>query len=857
VLRTNYFQTDADGHTKPYLSLKLDPDLIPDLPEPRPMFEVFVYSPRTEAVHLRGGKVARGGIRWSDRREDFRTEVLGLMKAQTVKNAVIVPVGAKGGFVVKRPPAGGDRAALLDEVVGCYRTFMRGLLDVSDTNAGGEVVPPADVVRHDDDDPYLVVAADKGTATFSDIANAISADYGFWLGDAFASGGSAGYDHKQMGITARGAWESVKRHFRELGTDIQSTDFTVVGIGDMSGDVFGNGMLLSPHIELVGAFDHRHVFLDPNPDPEASLAERERLFRLPSSSWADYDPALISAGGGVFPRTAKSIELSTEVRAALDVDDASLTPNEVIRALLRAPVDLLWNGGIGTYVKASDERHAEVGDRANDAVRIDGKELRCRVVGEGGNLGFTQRARIEYALQGGRIFMDAIDNSAGVDCSDHEVNIKILLDTIVAEGDLTDKQRNKLLAEMEDEVAALVLRDNYEQAQAISTSAAQATSMVEVHERYIDALEQSGMLNRELEFLPSEEVLDERKAAGGGLTTPELAILLSYTKNALAEELLASDLPEDTYFSAELERYFPTLLRERFGPQLQRHPLRGEIIVSRVVNDLVNRAGTTFAFRLGDETGAGADDVARAYTAAREVFGFRGLWSEIEALDGQVPVETQVAMLLRARILLERATRWLLRNRRRPLDVAATIAAFAPGAAALAGELPSLLGPSELESVLTENAKLAAAGVPPTLAQRVTRLEALVPSLDIVEIAGSAGLDVTQVAEVYFALGSRLELHWLRDQIVRLSRETRWDAMARAALRDDLYAEQAALTAEVLPTGLETWLARNANAVERCAHVLTELRAGGTVDLARLSVGVREIRNLIHSSESVEAVAPQ
>ena len=857
VLRTNYFQTDAVGQAKPYLSLKLDPDLVPDLPEPRPMFEVFVYSPRVEAVHLRGGKVARGGIRWSDRREDFRTEVLGLMKAQTVKNAVIVPVGAKGGFVVKRPPAGGDRAALLEEVVECYRTFMRGLLDVTDTIAGGKIVPPPDVVRHDEDDPYLVVAADKGTATFSDIANAIAIEYGFWLGDAFASGGSAGYDHKQLGITARGAWESVKRHFRELGTDIETTDFTVAGIGDMSGDVFGNGMLLSRHIRLIGAFDHRHVFLDPNPDAAASFAERERLFGLPGSSWADYDPALISSGGGAFPRTAKSIPLSSEARAALGVDAESLTPAELIHALLCAPVDLLWNGGIGTYVKAQEERHAEVGDRANDAVRVNGEELRCRVVGEGGNLGFTQRARVAYALGGGRIYMDAIDNSAGVDCSDHEVNIKILLDTIVADGDLTGKQRNAILAEMADEVAALVLRDNYEQTQAISTSTAQAASMVEVHERYVRSLEQAGTLNRELEFLPSDESFDEREAAGGGLTPPEFATLLSHTKIALAQELLASDLPEDPYLSSELELYFPTRLRDEFGVQLQRHPLRREIIATRVVNDLVNRAGTTFAFRLGDETGAGADDIARAYTVAREAFGLRGLWAEIEALDGLVPAATQIAMLLRARILLERATRWLLRNRRRPLDIAATVARFAPGAAALAEALPALLGPSEVEAARSKAAAFAEVGVPAELARRVAHLEALVPTFELVEIAAAAELDVAPVAEAYFALGARLELHWLRDRIIDLPRETRWEAMARAALRDDVYSEQAGLTAEVLRAGagVERWLAANAGAVERSLQVLADIRSGGTLDLARLSVAVREMRNLIHSSGAPEPAA--
>jgi glutamate dehydrogenase len=857
VLRTNFFQTDAAGQAKQYLSLKLDPDLVPDLPEPRPMFEVFVYSPRVEAVHLRGGRVARGGIRWSDRREDFRTEVLGLMKAQTVKNAVIVPTGAKGGFVVKRPPAGGDRAALLEEVVECYSTFMRGLLDVTDTIAGGSIVSPADVVRHDEDDPYLVVAADKGTATFSDLANAIAVEYGFWLGDAFASGGSAGYDHKAIAITARGAWESVKRHFRELGTDIETTDFTVAGIGDMSGDVFGNGMLLSRHIRLVGAFDHRHVFLDPNPDAKASFAERERLFRLAGSSWADYDPALISNGGGVFPRTAKSIPLAPETRAALGVEAESLTPSELIKALLRAPVDLLWNGGIGTYVKAQEERHADVGDRANDTVRVDAEELRCRVVGEGGNLGFTQRARVAYARGGGRVYMDAIDNSAGVDCSDHEVNIKILLDTVVAEGDLTGKQRNAILAEMADEVAGLVLRDNYEQTQAIATSTAQAASMAEVHERYVRSLEQAGALNRELECLPTDEGFDERQAAGAGLTAPEFATLLSHTKIAIAEELLASDLPEDLYLSSELERYFPTRLREEFGAQIQRHQLRREIIASRVVNDLVNRAGTTFAFRLSDETGAGADDIARAYTAAREVFGLRSLWGEIEALDGLVPAETQTAMLLRARILLERVTRWLLRNGRRPIDIAATVSRYSPGAAALASVLPALLGSSELEVARTKTAALAEVGVPSELAQRVAHLEALVPTLELVEIAAAAELDVAEAAEVYFALGARLELHWLRERIVDLPRETRWEAMARAALRDDVYSEQAGLTAEVLRSGagVERWLAENRNAVERSLQVLADIRSAGTLDLARLSVAVREMRNLIHSSGAQEPAA--
>ena len=524
MLRTNFFQRSADGAPKPWLSFKLEPARLPWLPLPHPRFEIFVYSPRVEGVHLRGGKVARGGIRWSDRREDFRTEVLGLMKAQMVKNAVIVPVGAKGGFVVKRPPAAGDREALLEEVVACYRTFISGLLDVTDNIVDGEIVPPPDVVRHDDDDPYLVVAADKGTATFSDIANAISRDHGFWLGDAFASGGSSGYDHKKMGITARGAWESVKRHFRELGRDVQTEDFTVAGIGDMAGDVFGNGMLLSPHIHLVGAFDHRHVFIDPDPVAETSFEERRRLFSLERSSWNDYDRDLISEGGGVYSRSAKSITLSHQARAALGIEEEALPPNEVIRALLCAPVDLLWNGGIGTYVKAASETHAEAGDKANDAVRVDAAELRCRVVGEGGNLGLTQMGRVEYALAGGRINTDAIDNSGGVDCSDREVNIKILLDSAVADGELTLKQRDELLVEMTPEVAELVLQDDYEQTETLTLAETQAAPMVDVHARFLDELESARRLDRGLEALPFADELAERKQDGGGLTRPELAV---------------------------------------------------------------------------------------------------------------------------------------------------------------------------------------------------------------------------------------------------------------------------------------------------------------------------------------------
>jgi len=803
---------------------------------------------------MRAGKVARGGIRWSDRREDFRTEILGLMKAQTVKNAVIVPTGAKGGFVLKRPPL--DRDALRDEVVECYQILVRGLLDVTDTLAGGGVVPPPEVVRYDDDDPYVVVAADKGTATFSDIANALSAEYGFWLGDAFASGGSTGYDHKGMGITARGAWESVKRHFRELGTDIKSTGFTVVGIGDMSGDVFGNGMLLSRHIKLVGALDHRHVFVDPDPDPDESFEERARLFALPGSSWADYDERLISRGGGVFPRTAKSIPLSPEARAALSVEAKTLTPNELIRALLRAPVDLLWNGGIGTFVKARQETHADVGDRASDAIRVDAEELRCRVVGEGGNLGLTQRARIAYASRGGRVLMDAIDNSAGVDCSDHEVNIKILLDAIVADGDLTEKQRNALLAEMAEEVGDLVLRDNYEQTQSISTSVTQAASMVDVHARYIKSLEQARKLDPELEFLPDDETLTERKAAGQGLTAPEFAILLSYTKIALYEELLASDLPDDPHLTGELERYFPVAVRQRFRTRLARHPLRREIVAAQVTNGLVNRAGTTFVFRLSEETGATGPDIARAFAVAREVFDLRSLWGEIEALDGRVAAQTQLTMLLKTRILLERATRWLLRNRSRPLDIAAASSHFEPGAAALAEGVGDLLCAPDREAASRAAEELVSAGVPPAFADRVGFLESILPALDLVDVAAATGLSFEEVTRVYFAIDDQLELHSLRDRIAALPREERWEALARRALWEDLQSEHRALTADVLRESengpvaerVGTWIAHNAAAVERCVHVLGDVKAGGASDLATLSVAVREIRNLIEAT---------
>ena len=856
TLRTNYFQTAADGGPKPYLSFKLDPRRIPELPEPRPQFEIFVYSPRVEAVHLRGGAVARGGIRWSDRREDFRTEVLGLAKAQTVKNAVIVPVGSKGGFVPKKLPLAAGRDAVQEEGVACYRTFIRGMLDITDNLAGGQVVPPPQVVRHDGDDPYLVVAADKGTATFSDIANELAGEYGFWLGDAFASGGSQGYDHKGMGITARGGWESVKRHFRELGVDCQTADFTAVGIGDMGGDVFGNAMLLSRHIRLVAAFNHMHVFIDPNPDAEASFEERRRLFALPRSTWDDFDRSVLSEGGGIYPRSAKSIPLSAEAREALGTDAEAPTPGELVALILKAPVDLLWNGGIGTYVKSGRETHADVGDRANDAVRIDGGDLRCRIVGEGGNLGFTQLGRIEYAARGGRVNTDAIDNSGGVDCSDHEVNIKVLLNEAVAAGDMTGKQRNRLLEEMTGEVAELVLRNNYLQTQALSVAASQAPSMLEVHGRLIRRLERDGELDREIEFLPGADEMAERLEARGRLFTPELAVLNAYVKIGLFQRLLASTLPDEPFAANELRAYFPPALGERFGGPMPSHRLAREIVATQVANEMANRCGMTFAFRLGEETGADDADIARAYLVAREVYGMRETWQAIEALDGRVGADVQISMLQETRKLVERAARWLLRNRQRPLDVVRDIGHFAPGATALRQGLREVVAASSRSAIDEAAARLAAEGVPEELALEVASCNDLLSALAVVEVAAGAAIPVETAASVYFDLGERLDLHWLRDRIAALPRGNRWQALSRAALRDDLYAQLSALALDALRLDageaeparrVDLWLRRNRIPVARCRQIVGDLMNAGETDFTMLSVAMGEVRTLRQS----------
>jgi glutamate dehydrogenase len=855
--RTNAYQVDAAGAPKPYLSFKLDPQMVPDLPKPLPRFEIWVYSPRVEGVHLRFGRVARGGLRWSDRREDFRTEVLGLVKAQMVKNAVIVPVGAKGGFVAKQaPPPAQDRDAWLAEGIACYKTFVGGLLDLTDNLVSGAVVPPADVIRHDGDDTYLVVAADKGTASFSDIANGVAADYGYWLGDAFASGGSEGYDHKAMGITARGAWESVKRHFRELGVDTQSEDFTVVGIGDMSGDVFGNGMLLSEHIRLVAAFDHRHVFLDPDPVAATSYPERRRLFDLPRSSWADYDTALISEGGGVYPRSAKSIPVSPQVRRALGLPDGvtKLTPADLMKAVLRAPVDLVWNGGIGTYVKSSDESQLDVGDKSNDAIRVDGAELRCRVLGEGGNLGATQLGRIEAARNGVRLNTDAIDNSAGVDTSDHEVNIKILLEQVVRDGELSGPQRHALLTEMTEEIAGHVLSDNYHQNIALGIARNHAPAMISVHKRLIRTLEAAGELDRAVEFLPTDAEIDRRNAAGEGLTSPELAVLLAYAKITLTADLLETGVADEPWFERALRSYFPAPLVDRYAARLDSHPLRPEIVTCVAVNDMVNHGGITFAFRAMEETGAGPAEVLRAYFVVREVFDLPGFWARVEGLDGTVPTVAQTALNLEARRLLDRATRWLLQSRGGTLDIGSEIDRFRGDAARISPQVPDMLVGVEHDRLLTRAGEMQAIGAPADLAVEAAGLLDVFGVLDCVDVAAATGEDAVQVARLYFALSERYEVDLMLNRITMLPRGDRWSALARAALRSDLYGALVGMTRRIIETvpeqadpvaRIQVWESRQAEGLARTRATLDEITNQDKFDLATLSVALRAVRTLV------------
>jgi len=846
TLRTNFWQRTADGQAKPYLSFKLNPREVPGVPEPKPLFEIWVYSPRMEGVHLRGGRVARGGLRWSDRREDFRTEVLGLVKAQQVKNTVIVPVGSKGGFVLKNPPPATDREAYLAEGVACYQTFLRGLLDLTDNIAKGATVPPVQVVRHDGDDPYLVVAADKGTATFSDIANGVSAEYGFWLGDAFASGGSVGYDHKKMGITARGAWESAKRHFRALGVNTQTTPFTVAGIGDMSGDVFGNGMLLSEHIQLVLAFDHRHIFIDPSPDTAASFAERQRLFQLPRSSWDDYDKSLISPGGGVYPRTAKSIPLSPEAQAVLGTSAPEMAPTELLKAILQAPVDLIYNGGIGTYVKASFETHAQVGDKAGDAFRVNGNELRCKVLVEGGNLGCTQRGRIEYAQKGGLIYTDAIDNSAGVDCSDHEVNIKILLGAVVEAGDLTLKQRNDLLASMTSEVAALVLQDNYYQPQALDIACHRPLYVLDGQQRLMQWLEGGKRLNRAIEFLPTDEEIAQRRARKQGLTAPENAVLLAYAKMAVFDELVASNLPDDPFFGRALQAYFPSVLREKHADAMNAHPLKREIIATFITNTVVNRTGATFINFLAAESGAATADVIRAFTLAREIFDLEPLWDQIDALDYQVGSTLQLDLLHKLIAIAQRASRWILRIRSSDqTDLPTLIQRYQGPARELRTHLDDWLPPGAVQGWQQATASLVGAGVQQALAHNLTALDYTFPALDLVDLAQDTPASLEQAARAYFGIEARLDLAQWRTQINRLPTETLWQTQARGSARDDVYSIARHITQGLLQRqeSLPSWEERHARPIERLNHLLATVSTQAP-DLAPVSVALRELRHL-------------
>jgi glutamate dehydrogenase len=879
TVRTNFWQTDEAGEPKDHIAFKIDSSRLPEVPRPVPFREIFVSGPRVEGVHLRFGEVARGGLRWSDRLEDFRTEVLGLAKAQQVKNAVIVPVGSKGGFVVKRPPSADmGRDALRAEGIACYEIFVSSLLDLTDnrryTTPNGQkavgsappsdvIVAPARTMRHDSNDPYLVVAADKGTATFSDIANKISQRRGFWLDDAFASGGSAGYDHKQMGITAKGAWECVKRHFRELGKDIQSTDFTCIGVGDMSGDVFGNGMLLSQHAKLVAAFDHRHIFLDPEPNPLVSWQERQRLFHLDRSSWADYDVRLISAGGGVFPRTQKRIPLSPEVRTLLGVNATELDPSELMRAILRAKVELAFFGGIGTYVKASQESDAQVGDRANDAHRINGNELAALVVGEGANLALTQRARIEYSLAGGRCNSDFIDNSAGVDCSDHEVNIKILLGDVERHGGLTREQRNELLREMTDDVAALVLRDNYLQSQTLSVTTMMSQHLTDRLARNMRSLEKSGKLSRRLEALPDDDELGERQRSGGGFVRPELCTLMAYAKNSLFEQLVSSELPDTALLRRDLLEYFPPLLQERYRSYVFAHRLRREITATVVTNDLINRVGIAFVGEVGEATGAGPSAVTLAYVAAREIVSVRELWAAIEALDNQVPATTQSELLVECSRLLERVTTWLLHEHGEH-DTHEFVESYRAGIAELALDLPGLLSKTERGALGEKTRTFTQMGVPEKLAERVASLRFLLPGVDIVRVAELAGVSLVEAGKLYFRVGRKLGFEWLRGATQTLPTRRAWDRQAVAALRDELFATQRAFTLAILrdtPKELDArgrvaaFCDARRGAVMRWEQLLGELRATTSLDFAMVTVAARQLGGMIGSAPLATAQA--
>ncbi len=849
--RTNAYQLDSEGQPKSYMSFKLKPDMIPAAPQPRPMFEIFVYSPKVEGVHMRGGKIARGGLRWSDRREDFRTEILGLMKAQMVKNAIIVPHGAKGGFIPKQLPDNGSRDEIMAEGVACYKTFISGLLDITDNLRQSDIVPPSSVVRYDEDDPYLVVAADKGTATFSDIANDVSDNYDFWLGDAFASGGSQGYDHKKMGITARGGWESVKRLFKERGHDTQSSPFTTIAIGDMAGDVFGNGMLLSEHIRLVGAFNHMHIFIDPDPDVASSYAERKRMFALPRSSWDDYNRILISKGGGIYSRAAKKIRLSPQACKALGIENPLLTPAELIQQMLKAPVDLLWTGGIGTFVKASFETHTDVGDRTNDSVRINASELRVKVVGEGGNLGLTQQARIEFARQGGLINTDAVDNSGGVESSDYEVNIKILLDQVVAAGDITMKQRNELLADMTDEIASLVLRHNFLQSQRLSISNHQSSLLFNDHRQLIRKYESQGRLNRKLECLPSDEELKERYLHEEGLSRPEISVLLSHSKLKLCEDLVAAKVDEDPYLSKALYHYFPTPLRQRYAAQIDQHALKTEILATHLSNEVGNRMGETFIDYIQQETHCSVIDAVRAYTAVMRIQSLETLWDQFEALGFDVNDAIQRNERVRIQRQIEKACIWMLRMHGSHLDVQQLIDMYKNGVESIAVNLEQLLGDSDREWLQKLVEQLTTEGFSPEMAHNCAALRYRYYAMSIVAIAGCRQQPVEDAARVYFALEERLSLHWFRSQVRALPASDVWQRRAQASLRDQLDRSLSDSCAHALANvdttsdeALCQWLEVRSQSMERWQYTLESIQSAPGPNLAMLSVAVQELSRI-------------
>ncbi|OFW79758.1 MAG: hypothetical protein A2887_03095 [Alphaproteobacteria bacterium RIFCSPLOWO2_01_FULL_40_26] len=855
TIRTNYYQSHAERGFKGYMSFKFDCAKVPNLPLPLPYAEIFVFSPKTEAIHLRGGKVARGGLRWSDRHEDFRTEILALMKAQTTKNAVIVPVGSKGGFVLKRDLTGLTRDQIQQEAIECYKIFLRGLLDITDNVINGKIEHPKAVILHDEADPYLVVAADKGTASFSDIANSVSAERNFWLGDAFASGGSVGYDHKKMGITARGAWISVMRHFHEMGIDTQSQDFTCVGIGDMSGDVFGNGMLLSKHTKLVAAFNHMHIFLDPNPDAERSLNERKRMFELPRSTWADYDKSLISRGGGVFERNVKSIKISPEIKQILQLEEDEINPTNLVRAIIGAQVDLLWNGGIGTYVKATDESNQDVGDRANDSVRINGNELRCKVVGEGGNLGFTQKGRIEFALIGGRINTDAMDNSAGVDCSDHEVNIKITLIAALRANKLDIEERNKILEQMTDEVAQLVLADNQLQTQAVSIANSQGNLLLGEQSQFIDRLEKSKLLNRKIEFLPSRKEIDKRQIDKISLTRPELCVLLAYSKMDIYNQILNSNLIKDEYFEQELFSYFPQIMREKFADEIKNHQLRNEIIATQITNFVVNRVGITFVNQICQDSGFSIVDVVRSLIIACDSFHIREAWKEIEQLDGKVAHHIQMQMFLSSNKLLERSVLWLLRAQTK-----GSVSDITKRLGKIADELQNILcdvlAQASRESFERKIERYCLNNVERKLATKIASMDPVASAFDIAEISAASNFNLKTIAKIYFAVGSRFSLKWLRSRVSNLIFDNYWQRLSGKTILEDLYSYQMKIAKRIVDfscnektlceiNSLERWVESVDFLVERFDNFITSLKTQPNQDLSLFIVALNRLKPLV------------